>query len=306
MSASPGQELLEAVATELAVDPSFVEKDWHATQIIAGITARGSAEPALVFSGGTSLSKGYGLIQRFSEDLDFKLLLPSSSIDRDTRRSYRAAVTDAIRAGGDWTLSEDDIFVGDKGQFLRYDITYSPMYTPSQPLRKSIRLEMTLKPPALRPEQRPLRSLVAQVQDHPPEIPEIHCVVPAETAADKLSALTWRILSQHHGADDDPTVVRHLHDLAALESCALNHPDFPALLETRITEDTSRMKGVPHLAALQPTERVSTVLNILETDPKHLSDYREFVAAMCYGRQDEIPEFTTALSAVQRLAAVLA
>jgi predicted nucleotidyltransferase component of viral defense system len=25
----------------------------------------------LVFSGGTSLSKGFGLIQRFSEDLDF-------------------------------------------------------------------------------------------------------------------------------------------------------------------------------------------------------------------------------------------
>lgn len=306
LSASPGQELLEAVATELAVDPSLVEKDWHATQIIAGITTRGSAEPAPVFSGGTSLSKGYGLIQRFSEDLDFKLLLPGSGFDRAARRSYRAGVKDAIRAGGAWTLSEDDILVRNNGQFLRCDIAYSPMYTPSEPLRTSIRLEMTLKSPALPTEQRPLRSLVAQAQELPPEIPEIHCVVPAETAADKLSALTWRILSQHHGADDDPTVVRHLHDLAALESCALNHPDFPALLETRITEDTSRMKGVPHLAALQPTERVSTVLNILETDPKHLSDYREFVAAMCYGRQDEIPEFTTALSAVQRLAAVLA
>lgn len=305
MSASPSQELLEAVATELAVDPSFIEKDWHATQIIAGITTRGSAELAPVFSGGTSLSKGYGLIRRFSEDLDFKLLLPGSGIDRDARRSYRAAVTDAIRAGEAWTLSDDDILVGDRGQFLRCDIAYSPMYTPSQPLRTSIRLEMTLKPPALAPERRPLRSLVAQAQEHPPEIPDIHCVVPAETAADKLSALTWRILSQHHGADEDPTVVRHLHDLAALESYALDHPDFPALLRTRIVDDTARMKGAPDLAVLQPSERVSAVLDILEADPKHLAGYQEFVAAMCYGRDDEIPGFATALSAVRRIAAVL-
>ena len=305
LSASPSQELLEAVATELAVDPSFIEKDWHATQIIAGITTRGSAEPAPVFSGGTSLSKGYGLIRRFSEDLDFKLLLPGSGIDRHARRSYRAAVADAIRAGAAWTLSDDDILVGDKGQFLRCDIAYSPIYMPSQPLRTSIRLEMTLKPPALPPERRPVRSLVAQAQEHPPEIPEIHCVVPPETAADKLSALTWRILSQHHGADEDPAVVRHLHDLAALESYALDHPDFPALLKTRIVDDTARMKGAPDLAVLQPSERVSAALDILEAEHKHAARYGQFVAAMCYGREDEVPAFAATLTAVRRLAAVL-
>ena len=305
MSDSPSQDLLEAVATELAVDPSFVEKDWHATQIIAGIAARGPAEPALVFSGGTSLSKGYGLIKRFSEDLDFRLLLPSSGIDREARRNYRATVISAIRADSAWTLSEDDILVGDQGRFLRCDVTYSPIYTPSEPLRTHIRLEMTLKAPALPPNRRPLRSLVAQALENPPEVQEFHCVVPAETAADKLSALTWRILSQHHGADDDPTVVRHLHDLAALEGYTLDHPDFPALLRTRIIEDTSRMKGALDVAPGQPAERVSLVLDLLEADPKHLARYRQFVAAMCYGREDEIPDFATALSAVRRLAAVL-
>ena len=305
MSESPNQELLEAVATELAVDPSFVEKDWHATQVIERIAQPGSAELAPVFSGGTSLSKGYGLIRRFSEDLDFKFLLPVSGFDRDARRNHRAALVDAIRANAAWTLSDDDIFVADQGHFLRCDVAYSPIYTPSDPLRACIRLEITLKAPTLPPEQRHLRSLVAQALGRPPEIPEIHCVVPAETAADKLSALTWRILSQHHGADDDPTVIRHLHDLAALESYALDHPDFRALLKTRIMDDTSRMKGPPDLAALQPTERVSAALDILEADSKHLAGYRQFVTAMCYGREDEIPEFATALSAVRRIAAVL-
>lgn len=36
-SAFPDPALLEAVATELGVDPSFVEKDWHATQAIAAV-----------------------------------------------------------------------------------------------------------------------------------------------------------------------------------------------------------------------------------------------------------------------------
>lgn len=257
----------------MAVDPSFVEKDWHATQIIAGIAARGLAQPSPVFSGGTSPSKGYGLIRRFSEDLDFKLLLPGSGIDRGSRRSYRASVIATIQADTAWALSEDDIFVADQGRFLRCDIAYSPIYTPFDPLRASIRLEMTLKAPAFPPERRPLRSLVAQALESPPEVPEIHCIVPEETAADKLSALTWGVLSQHHGADDDPTVVRHVHDLSALESYALDHPDFPALLRTLIIEDTSRMKGAHNVATLQPVERVSAVLDILEADPKHLARY---------------------------------
>ena len=305
MSDAPSQELLESVATDLAVDPSFVEKDWHATQIIARIAERESNELAPVFSGGTSLSKGFHLIQRFSEDIDFKLLLPGPRIHRDARRNYRATLIDAIRADAAWTLSEHDILVADQGRFLRCDVAYSPIYTPSEPLRAYIRLEMTLRAPALPPEQRPLQSLAAEALENPPEIPSIHCVTPTETAADKLSALTWRILSQHHGADDDPNVVRHLYDLAALESHALEHPDFPALLKTRIIEDASRGRSGPGGAALQPAERVFAALDILEAEHKHSTRYSQFVAAMCYGREDQVPPFATTLMAIQRLAAVL-
>ena len=202
-------------------------------------------------------------------------------------------------------LSKDDILVGDQSRFFRCDIAYSPVYVPSEPLRARIRLEMTLKAPALPPEQRPLQSLVAQAMANPPEVPSIHCVAPPETAADKLSALTWRILAQHQGADDDPTVVRHLHDLAALESYALEHADFPDLLAARITEDASRGTRAPAVSALKPAERVLAALDILEADPKHPTRYGQFVAAMCYGREDEVPTFSTVLAAVQRLAAVL-
>ncbi|MEO6282265.1 MAG: nucleotidyl transferase AbiEii/AbiGii toxin family protein [Dyadobacter sp.] len=49
-----------------------VEKDWWVVHTLALIFSMECA-PALIFKGGTSLSKGFGLIQRFSEDIDLAI-----------------------------------------------------------------------------------------------------------------------------------------------------------------------------------------------------------------------------------------
>lgn len=51
---------------------SAAEKDWWVVQTLAIIFSMDCAK-ALIFKGGTSLSKGWGLIQRFSEDIDLAL-----------------------------------------------------------------------------------------------------------------------------------------------------------------------------------------------------------------------------------------
>jgi predicted nucleotidyltransferase component of viral defense system len=51
---------------------SAVEKDWWVVHTLSVIFSLGCAS-ALVFKGGTSLSKGWNLIQRFSEDIDLAL-----------------------------------------------------------------------------------------------------------------------------------------------------------------------------------------------------------------------------------------
>ncbi len=43
-----------------------------------------------VHHGGTSLSKGHGVIQRMSEDIDFKLALPTSWSRSQARRKLNA------------------------------------------------------------------------------------------------------------------------------------------------------------------------------------------------------------------------
>jgi predicted nucleotidyltransferase component of viral defense system len=53
--------LIEAIAAELVVDASLVEKDWYAIRIIAAIAKVKHPTMRLVFSGGTSLAKVYGV-----------------------------------------------------------------------------------------------------------------------------------------------------------------------------------------------------------------------------------------------------
>jgi predicted nucleotidyltransferase component of viral defense system len=62
-------ELIEAIAAKLVVDASLVEKDWFAIRIIAAISRVKNPTMRLIFSGGTSLAKRYGLIRRFSADV---------------------------------------------------------------------------------------------------------------------------------------------------------------------------------------------------------------------------------------------
>ena len=62
-----------------------------------------------------------------------------------------------------------------------------------------------------------------------------------ETAADKLSALTWRVLTRQRGAiGEDATLIRHLHDLAALKSAVEVVPAFTTLVFQAAAADAGR------------------------------------------------------------------
>ena len=300
----PDPELVESIAAELGVDPSFVEKDWYAMRLVGTVVGTPDDTVTPVFSGGTSLSKGYGLIKRFSEDLDFKAALPEPGIDRPARRVYRRAVVEAIRAGDDWMLHDDDIDAGNESHFFRCEIGYPTTFDLDPALRAKLKLEVTLAPPALPTVERSLRSFVAQARNEEPEVARIACVALAETAADKLSALTWRVLDLN--TRHDPTLMRHLHDLATLEPHAMEHGVFPELLLRLLERDAPRGTVAPDVAARNPAERLAAALDVLGTDPEHQARYQDFVHAMCYGNEDETPSFRHALEAARRLGERLA
>ncbi len=66
-------ELIRLTATHFGILPEFIEKDYWITLILNNLS-QSLHKNSVVFKGGTSLTKGYRLINRFSEDIDIALL----------------------------------------------------------------------------------------------------------------------------------------------------------------------------------------------------------------------------------------
>lgn len=73
------KELLRAVEHEKNIERSLVEKDYWIMHVLYGLQQGGFK---FELKGGTSLSKGYGIIHRFSEDIDIRI---EPSVDMDVK-----------------------------------------------------------------------------------------------------------------------------------------------------------------------------------------------------------------------------
>ena len=257
---------------------------------------------SLAFSGGTSLSKGHGLIKRFSEDLDFKVIMPSVGGGKAARRDHRERLLESIDAIEGW--STVNIEKGNQSKFFSCFINYPTTFDPHNALRPQVKLDVSYDSPAMATDELALSSFLGQANEENPEVPLIACVTPVETAADKLSALSWRVLTRERGSEkDDPALVRHLYDLTALEGCAGESQDFPELLSELLGQETSdRLKRFPRLAAMAPSDRLANALDTLAEDPEYTSEYERFALNMSYAAETERPTFEQGLEAARRLA----
>jgi predicted nucleotidyltransferase component of viral defense system len=81
-------QLLSVVANERAVDPMLVEKDYWIMHGLWGLQAQGFV---FELKGGTSLSKGFGVIHRFSEDIDIRIEPPADMTVKSGRNQDKPA-----------------------------------------------------------------------------------------------------------------------------------------------------------------------------------------------------------------------
>ena len=66
-------DALKEAAEQLGIRAFFLEKDYWVCLVLGLLFSHGDLAPHLCFRGGTSLSKVYGVIGRFSEDIDIEL-----------------------------------------------------------------------------------------------------------------------------------------------------------------------------------------------------------------------------------------
>jgi hypothetical protein len=116
-----------AAATRVELPEPFVEKDYWITEILRTIAT--TLGDRAIFKGGTSLSKGWNLLDRFSEDIDLFVnpapappFVSTRAIDRALKRLN----TDVAMIPGLEFVAADSRTIGGRGRIdtFRYDSRY--------------------------------------------------------------------------------------------------------------------------------------------------------------------------------------
>lgn len=243
LSSSERNLYIEQAAIHKNVSPIVMEKDFWVCWLL-GILFKSEFSSHLVFKGGTSLSKVFGVIERFSEDIDLSLSptflrLPEAGTTRNQANKWmtRAEIACEV-AVRTQIMPMLEAMVGDvlgknepvQFEFLKEPHTNSPVllfhYPSSQPtgfeyLKRSVKLEfgsLTDQQPIGRYMIRPW---VAEV--FPAAFPDWRCEVVALGVDRSFWEKATILHSEYHRPSDKPTpdrFSRHYADTAALA----NHP----------------------------------------------------------------------------------
>jgi predicted nucleotidyltransferase component of viral defense system len=305
MNLRPKRELFEEIAQIMGIAQSFVEKDWYVVQIIGIIAGTQHDDFGVIFSGGTALSKAHKLLQRFSEDVDFRVLEQKGRSTRNSRSAFRRKVVNALRDRG-VTIEDHQVKARDENRFFSIDIYYESYFPPADALRPHILIELAVKNIQLPPHYLSVSSFVSELAKHSPEVAHIGCIDPAESAADKLSAIAWRIPDRVRGGqDDDPYLVRHIHDLAILRDAALQHGDFTRLVTTSMQHDSARPRNDLSISGLTAADKFQRMMDVLESDIEYAQEYKRFVNGVSYATPEQTPNFTSAVEALRKMVEAL-
>jgi predicted nucleotidyltransferase component of viral defense system len=203
------------------LNPSILEKDLLITDVLGLLAAFEWGEVQPVFCGGTSLSKGYGLIQRMSEDIDFKLVLPeawSPSQSRRELRELRHRLAERLREAG-YALPEAGITAQNENRYACFALGYAPQFPLATALRAELRLDFTVHAPQMATTAVQVEPLLAQYMPWPSTAVDHQAVAVSETMVEKVVSFLRRTAGWHEQQDHDPEdaqLVRHLYDVHQL------------------------------------------------------------------------------------------
>jgi len=155
------EQAMMRAAERFQVSEQFVEKDYYLTEILRIIAT--DLDEQAIFKGGTSLSKGWGLITRFSEDIDlfvdpekFDPVPGKNKVDRILKRlSGRVAEHPALT----W-LEDESTTIGGLGREDHF--AYATRFAELPGIRSAVRLEPGVQSGRFPTEVVPITSLIGQ------------------------------------------------------------------------------------------------------------------------------------------------
>jgi len=99
-------DLIRIVGEERSIVPTLVEKDYWIMHCLHGLQ---QLNLRFELKGGTSLSKGFGIIKRFSEDIDIRIEPPAALDVRSGRNHSKPTHVESRRRFYDWLAEAIEI-----------------------------------------------------------------------------------------------------------------------------------------------------------------------------------------------------
>ncbi|MFC7050400.1 nucleotidyl transferase AbiEii/AbiGii toxin family protein [Emcibacter nanhaiensis] len=222
-------DLIRIVAEQRGIDPALAEKDYWIMHCLYGLQQLGMA---FELKGGTSLSKGYGIIDRFSEDIDIRIEPPT---DRDvktrpnhkkpahvkSRRQYYEWLAETVRIEGIEQVARDTEF--DDERYYRSGgirLYYPSVTSPLDDLKHGILLEVGFDdvtpnmPKDISSWAYDLAADKVEVTDN--RARGVLCYHPGYTLIEKLQTISTKYRNQQESSRFPRNFMRHYYDVYAL------------------------------------------------------------------------------------------
>lgn len=129
-------ELIIAASNELHIPPGIIEKDYYVTLALRELASR---VKGMVFKGGTSLTKCYQILDRFSEDIDISYAASEGIPGESRKRQLKKAVVSSIESMGFSVANLEEI--RSRRSYNCYRASYSSIYSPLLELKPELVIE---------------------------------------------------------------------------------------------------------------------------------------------------------------------
>ena len=210
--------LAAQVSENTGLPRTHIEKDFWITEVLRGVVALANTLGAtVVFKGGTSLSKAYKIIERFSEDVDVRVILPEG-----TKGKRNRILKDLVQGAAEATAIEAEIVSGATTEGEKRGARFHYRTTGGQGagLKEGVLLEIGTRGGAMPTTIHQIKSLIAEHASN--RISDAVELLPFEVLVQDLSrTLVEKLVLLHtaHCADDQAVAAktaRHYYDIHQL------------------------------------------------------------------------------------------
>lgn len=285
-------DTLLVLADRLNTSPAIIEKDYYVTMFLKALSKR---VPNLLFKGGTSLSKCYKIINRFSEDID--LTLDAENQTQGKKRNLKREIIEVCDELGLELMNEPDIL--SRRDYNRYEIKYPIRFTGAG-IKQYLLVETVFMVKAYPDEIKTATSMIydfwkaigdeAAIKEYGMEPFEIRVQTLERTLIDKVFALCDYAIS-----DNTMGYSRHIYDLYRLLSVVV----LDDKLKTLVKEVREDRKLHDRCYTAQDKYDIPLILRQIIDEKIYFKDYKEVTEKVLF---DGV-SYETAITALEKIIA---